>query len=367
MRDIGAHTVLERPGVTLPPREPLRPVGFLDPGRSHSRLRPEPSADLSSNTQPGLPCSTPYANRFSTTPTVLDDVPQAETRRADVDRFDAMQHQLIEAGAMQRNLLAPLPAIHGASVDRLQRPAGAVSGDISEVFRIDADHIGFAVLDACGHDLAAGMLALYAARLIRTTLADSVGDANGPGRTLQRLNEELCRANLDECRFVTAFVAVYDERTHTLRWARAGAPHPIIIGPDGEARLLVARGPLLGVIDDADFETAETRLDRGETLVVATDGLPDFLGRDFVEAIQGVGDRTQTTLRPSGPPLQERFIEWQEALSLSDAAGVERDDVTVLTLTASTEIAATNERSHTTPTRFDRRVDTAHAEPALCR
>ena len=70
-----------------------------------------------------------------------------------------------------------------------------------------------------------------------------------------------------DCQFVTSVVAVFDEDTQVLRWARGGAPYPILLRPGREPQepkclnrepawhveLLKSDGPLLGVVPRAKF------------------------------------------------------------------------------------------------------------------
>jgi serine phosphatase RsbU (regulator of sigma subunit) len=78
-------------------------------------------------------------------------------------------------------------------------------------------------------------------------------------------------AGLGVHEFVTAVLAELDGRT--LRWSNAGHPPPVVLGPDGRARLLeTVPEPLLG-LDVATRSDHRAELEPGSTLVLYTDGL----------------------------------------------------------------------------------------------
>jgi len=335
MRDGGAQAVFDRYEPTGEPNAPISAPAFFDSERFHSDKR-IPSAAVDS-TRParadlGQRIATLCRNRFAAA--TLEHAPTLIPRRDEPNRkrLAELETQLRSAGELQRNLQSLLPSIRGAEVSILQRPAGLVGGDVCEIFRVDAGRVGIAVADASGHDLAAGMLAMFVSRLIRSLGSEADGDVRDPAGVLGKVNGELCRSQLEECHFVTAFYGVFDEGTRVLRWSRAGAPHPLLIGSDGDARPLYGRGSLLGAIEEADFEVVETRLRPGETLLVFTDGLADSCGEPNISAMDCAGGSALKRGRRFGRSVEERFAGWERRLAASDAQGSERDDVTVMAL-----------------------------------
>jgi serine phosphatase RsbU (regulator of sigma subunit) len=83
-------------------------------------------------------------------------------------------------------------------------------------------------------------------------------------------------SGLDVTRFTTL---VYGRLTPTaggavFRWSNAGHPAPILVGPDGEARLLSGRvDVVLGVDPGARRHDREVEILPGSTLLLYTDGL----------------------------------------------------------------------------------------------
>jgi len=83
-----------------------------------------------------------------------------------------------------------------------------------------------------------------------------------------------------EGNFVTAFFAVFDPLTGTLTYARAGHNPPLLknAGTGGAVRRVDDVGGVpLGVIDHAEYETGRLTLQRGQTLVLYTDGIVEAM------------------------------------------------------------------------------------------
>ena len=255
----------------------------------------------------------------------LEDVQRA--------RIQELEAELRLAASLQRNLRSAMPPIQGATIHSLLRPAAVVSGDMVDVVRLSETEVAVTLLDATGHGLAAGLLATYVKRsLDGKGLTQNDGAPPPPDEVLAGLNQHLLDIQLEACQFVTAVYMVYDEHTRLIRWARAGAPYPVLMQPGERPRELVSGGPLLGVLPDAEFEMAEWQLAPGETLLVHTDGLDTLLAR-----AQRPGNRSH--LSPADLFCQhhaggfaEFWGEFSEFVTSSAQSPELRDDLTVVAL-----------------------------------
>jgi hypothetical protein len=103
---------------------------------------------------------------------------------------------------------------------------------------------------------------------------------------LRAANEYLVRQGWEEG-FATAVHLDLDLRTGEYSIANAGHPSPARY-TSGRARWTVlegARGPLLGVVPGASFPRQSGRLERGDALLVYSDGVIEARGRDLVDGI----------------------------------------------------------------------------------
>lgn len=245
-----------------------------------------------------------------------------------------LTEQVAQAGQMQRRLLAScIPAVEGAEIHAFYHSAEAVSGDFYDIVRIDETRVALVIADATGHGLAAGLLStLVKGSVGARRRARGVSESNGPAELLAALNHELLTCSLADCEFVTAVFAVYDEKSHVMRWSRGGAPYPVLVRAGRPAKPCRSDGLTLGVHEDARFETKEIRLEPGDIVVFHTDGLDALLAGKS----------------PVTPMLDEARIAWfddlvrhgaaaqfaalDDRIARLDGAGWHVDDVTAVTL-----------------------------------
>jgi serine phosphatase RsbU (regulator of sigma subunit) len=237
-----------------------------------------------------------------------------QREQAHLETIRLMREQLDLTASVQRNLLpGRLPEVQGLEVGVLYRPAAVVSGDLYDVVRLDDSHVAFTVADATGHGLPAAFLSAFVKRAFRGVESTAGGPRRlRPDEVLRRVNRELCEAELIDCQFVAALYAVYDETSGRLRWARGGAPYPILSRRGAEPQRITSAGPLVGACDDPQFEVVELQLHPGDRIILHTDGT-DSLG-DLTEA----------------PCLDGRALE-DRVSALQDAGSI-TDDVTIVSL-----------------------------------
>lgn len=108
-------------------------------------------------------------------------------------------------------------------------------------------------------------------------LAHIVADAEVDGtvsRIARNINEQLCEST-DANRFATLFLAIYEDRTRTLRYTNAGHNAPVLVRADGKVERLESGGMMVGAFDWAEYEEASITLHRGDTLLSFSDGISE--------------------------------------------------------------------------------------------
>lgn len=96
-----------------------------------------------------------------------------------------------------------------------------------------------------------------------------------------RLAAQVCRlnrsiaANCPDNRFITFFAAVFDPASSELAYCNAGHNAPLLLHVNGEVEPLGATGLPLGVKRDGIFEESSRRLERGDVLVLYSDGVTE--------------------------------------------------------------------------------------------
>jgi sigma-B regulation protein RsbU (phosphoserine phosphatase) len=149
--------------------------------------------------------------------------------------------------------------------------AKEVGGDLYDFFLLAPHRLGFVVADAAGKGLPAAIFIT----LTRTLLRAAAQRLDQPGECLTAVNAMLCVDN-PTIMFTTAFYGVLDTATGEVVYANAGHNPPYILRSDGTVDTLMGTGGMaLGVMDDMRYQTQQTRLAPGETLVCFSDGVTE--------------------------------------------------------------------------------------------
>jgi sigma-B regulation protein RsbU (phosphoserine phosphatase) len=102
----------------------------------------------------------------------------------------------------------------------------------------------------------------------------------------ESINQQLC-SSTDTNRFATLFLALYDDRTRTLRYTNAGHNEPALVRADGHIERLSTGGTVVGAFGFTKYEEAQTTLGDGDVLVLFSDGLSEAqnsTGEEFSDA-----------------------------------------------------------------------------------
>ena len=201
------------------------------------------------------------------------------------NEIDIIQEELQLAASVQREFLPRvLPSLGGISSAALWRPAAFVSGDIYNVMRLDENHLGLFVTDAVGHGVPAALLTLVISRSLPTKeITEHSYRILTPSESLSQVNADMISRAGQTTRFATAIYGVIDTRSHRMTIATAGHPPMIRIPRGGECEFIHTQGGLLGVFDDEVFTEATIDLERGDKLLLYSDGFEQAfpeLGQD---------------------------------------------------------------------------------------
>jgi len=188
------------------------------------------------------------------------------------ERMAQLGRDLEAARDIQERLLPPVPAtVAGLEAGAMLRSSTVVGGDFFDIVPM-GDRLGVAVGDVSGKGIPAALLMVMA----RTLLREIARSLDEPGAVLAALNRSLCR-DMPPSMFVTLILAVLDPSDPgRVVLSSAGHPDPVVVRASGDAEVAAlgeAAGTPLGVLDDAVFGQATLTLDRGDTLVLLTDGI----------------------------------------------------------------------------------------------
>jgi serine phosphatase RsbU (regulator of sigma subunit) len=114
-----------------------------------------------------------------------------------------------------------------------------------------------------------------------------------------------------------------------MTYARAGHPYPILIKPKQQPQQLEIRGSLLGVFEQAEFVQGTIQLERGDKLLLYSDGAEPFVG-NFDSA---AGFRfTKEFLRIKNLLVVEMMDQFNTLAQTQKVDPAEVDDITMVAL-----------------------------------
>ena len=241
---------------------------------------------------------------------------------------ETLDEEMRLASRLQQDFLPRrLPEVGDARFSVLYRPISFVSGDIYDVTRLDETHVGFYIADAVGHGLPAALLTMFIKKALQTKrIMGNTYEIIPPDVSLAELNDDICGQDLSSCNFCTVVYGVLDVASLTLTYAQAGHPAPVLVRRDGAFESLEAVGCLLGVFDDAQFESRQVSLEPGDRIVLYTDGACDSLSGETSSSFTDIFGETLTL------PRTDMMVEITSRVEKACCDGMQIDDITVMAL-----------------------------------
>ena len=223
-------------------------------------------------------------------------------------KHERLEREVEIAAEVQAQLFPrKVPHLRGAEIVGECRAARGVAGDYYDYVEIAPGLVAFALGDVAGKGISAALVmsnlqaSLRAQATIlsermraasRTAAAAAMPGGQGSGgadmpcgvtgvdiscaveQMAASINEQLCHST-DSNRFATLFVALYDDDTRLLRYTNAGHNDALLIRADGSIEHLSEGGTVLGAFEWARYTEASATLERGDVLVIYSDGISE--------------------------------------------------------------------------------------------
>ena len=197
---------------------------------------------------------------------------ERQARREAEHQNQRIQAELEAARNIQQMMLpqAP-PEIAGLDVAAICTPAEICGGDFFDYFAShDVSQLtwDFVLGDVSSHGFGPALITVGARRALRMSSKLN----HDPGEVLTLANREISEDTAGN-HFITLFYAKIDPHQRTFTYSSAGQPVWIVTA-SGETVELQCDGLPLGIMDDMEYETVETRkLNPGDIIVMPTDGI----------------------------------------------------------------------------------------------
>ncbi|GAA3782472.1 SpoIIE family protein phosphatase [Streptomyces chiangmaiensis] len=217
----------------------------------------------------------------------------------------ALQHSLLPRGLAEQ-----------AALDIAHRylPSGSqagIGGDWFDVIPLSGGRVALVVGDVVGH----GIRSSATMGRLRTAVRTLADVDLPPDELLTHLDDLVTHLAADESGEeevgelgATCLYAVYDPVSRRLALAAAGHPAPVVLQPDGGARLVaMSAGPPLGV-GGLPFEETELDLPEGSLIALYTNGLIEGRDRDLDRGVMELC-RALETSRGSLDDLCDKVVK----------------------------------------------------------
>jgi phosphoserine phosphatase RsbU/P len=194
---------------------------------------------------------------------------------------ERMERELEIAGEVQRNLLpAEFPPIPGYSFAGHNVPARQVGGDMYDVIKIDAEHVGLLMADVSDKSVHAALIMA----VTRTLFLAHARQSLSPAEVALAVHAGLLEVSASDDMFVTAFYGVLHVPSGSLAYVRAGQDKPLLYrAAGGPPERLEAEGRFLGMLESLVLEERHVALQPGDLLVAYSDGIPDAINSSVAD------------------------------------------------------------------------------------
>ncbi len=214
------------------------------------------------------------------------------------------------------------PNIEGFDIAGLSRPALTVGGDFYNVIPISEDSTYVLVGDVSGKGLPAS-LTMANSQAVLHSHADT-------GRTVAEcvsLANDLLQTYTPRGTFVTLVMANV-RQDGRVEICNAGHVKPIIARSSGEATIIEESDIVIGVMRGRPYKSVDAMLERGDTMVLYSDGVGEALDKD--RNLLGDEAAVETVIASREKSANEIVADLLDLVDRHAAGEEQADDITIL-------------------------------------
>jgi serine phosphatase RsbU (regulator of sigma subunit) len=197
-------------------------------------------------------------------------IERARTTRELLERR-RLEKELAIAREIQQSFLPKTPPdVPGFEIAGTMQAHDEVGGDYFDFIRVSETRLGIAIADVSGKGIPAALIMAG----FRMSLLAEIRNEFAIRAVMSKVNG-LLHESTDRDKFVTAFYGVLDYHNRVLICSNAGHNPPILFRAKGTLEYLSDGGVALGVLADARYEEKPVFIERGDVLVLYTDGVTE--------------------------------------------------------------------------------------------
>lgn len=244
------------------------------------------------------------------TPAIVRVVSAAEEREASESLHAALLDMVVP----------PLPGITSATAHSTAAKMSEAGGDWFNATELADGRLLFVIGDVAHH----GPAAVGEMGRIRAVVFAYAIENHATDRIAELTTMAMSRLTST---FATACIMVYDPPTRRLTWTNAGHPYPVVVPASGRPHLLEeTHGPPLGVDPEIQYGRSSLVLERGDTVLLYSDGLIERREHDIDQDFRRLLDAIPLDASRPGV-MVEQLVDRLHPSGLHD------DDIAVLAIT----------------------------------
>ncbi len=197
-----------------------------------------------------------------------------------------------------------IPNIPHLKIATYYRPLVNVSGDYYSILPIDSSKTLLMLGDVSGKGLPAALIMGLVMNTVKI-----IENKEDLVALIQAVDSAIKGMHLQD-KYTVLFLGIVDTEEMKIRYVNASMSDPIVLSraPDGyRIKELTSCASVVGIIDMDDVHVNEMRLFRGDTILLATDGVSEVMDDNGVE----LGDTEEyiQTLKSSAAKQPQQFVE----------------------------------------------------------
>jgi CHASE2 domain-containing sensor protein len=191
-----------------------------------------------------------------------------------------LEKELEVARTIQKSFLPQdIKGFSSLRISSFLQPAKFVAGDLYDIQIMDEIRLGVLIGDVSGKGVPAALIMAQTLSLFRVFIQQY----SNCSQVLTRLNQELYGKFAN--RFVTCIFMIIDTREKRVAVCSAGQGPLFLYQKSSHALLEVgfSEGFPLGIVKEAEYKQVEFNIDRGDKIIVFTDGVSEIRNREGKE------------------------------------------------------------------------------------
>lgn len=231
---------------------------------------------------------------------------------------------------VQRNLLPQaMPVYPGVEIAERYIPAIEVGGDFFDVFvkrQREKEQLVLSVADASGKGVHACFYSLSLRNMLRTYTKEYDDIAHAMLKANNLFRQDTAESGM----FVTVLMGVYDHESGNFNYYSCGHNPGLIRREDGTVERLDHPGIAMGVSEVEEAHTNSVQLNKGDTLVLYTDGITEAHDEEFRQ--YGEERLTDCLAKEGGESPAEIIERLVSDVTAFAGKAPQHDDITLLVM-----------------------------------